>query len=85
MIQQLTEGLLLLLIYQTKQLKLIIYNNMNVRNQKKFFKDVYLDNEGNMVIFSSVTSGAIEKGNDQYKTFKKLKLTAEGYLKTTEI
>ena len=57
---------------------------MNVRNQKKFFKDVYLDNEGNMVIFSSVTSGAIEKGNDQYKTFKKLKLTA-GYLKTTEI
>ena len=58
---------------------------MPVTNQKKFFKDVYLDAEGNMVIFSSVTSGAIEKGVNQYKTFNKLKLTAEGYLKTTEI
>ena len=58
---------------------------MLVTNQKKFFKDVYLDAEGNMVIFSSVTSGAIEKGVNQYKTFNKLKLTTEGYLKTTEI
>ena len=55
---------------------------MNVNNQKEFFENIQLDANGNViaVLVASPTS-TDEKGINQYNTFKKLELTAEGYLK----
>jgi hypothetical protein len=55
---------------------------MNVNNQKEFFENIQLDANGNVIVLlvPSPTS-PVEKGVNQYNTFKKLELTAEGYLK----
>ena len=57
---------------------------MRVRDQKNFFQNIYLDNDGNMVIVVDSVANPEVKGVSQYNTFKKLYLTAEGYLKTYE-
>jgi len=54
---------------------------MNIHNQKKFFQNIYLDDNGNMVIIVEDITNPTEKGVNQYNTFKKLCLTPEGYLK----
>jgi len=55
---------------------------MNVNNQKEFFENIQLDVNGNVIVVlvPSPTS-PVEKGVNQYNAFKKLELTAEGYLK----
>tara|TARA_R110002153_G_scaffold24650_2_gene78548 strand:- start:389 stop:568 length:180 start_codon:yes stop_codon:yes gene_type:complete len=55
---------------------------MNVNNQKEFFENIQLDANGNVIVLlvPSPTS-PVEKGVNQYNAFKKLELTAEGYLK----
>lgn len=60
----------------------IIYNDMNVNNQKEFFENIQLDVDGNViaVLVPSPTT-PVEKGVNQYNTFKKIELTTEGYLK----
>tara|TARA_R110001592_G_scaffold8536_2_gene46600 strand:+ start:6960 stop:7133 length:174 start_codon:yes stop_codon:yes gene_type:complete len=57
---------------------------MNVNNSKTFFQKIYLDEAGNMVIQLDDKVGISEKGENQYKTFKKMQLTTEGYLKTSK-
>ena len=54
---------------------------MNVNDQKRFFQNIALDENGNMIIVTEVKTGTIEKGVSQYETFNKLTLTEEGYLK----
>tara|TARA_R110000803_G_scaffold104245_3_gene172414 strand:- start:756 stop:932 length:177 start_codon:yes stop_codon:yes gene_type:complete len=54
---------------------------MNVHNQKKFFQQIYLNSDGNMVIVVEPVTAPTEKGVSQYNTFQKLTLTPEGYLK----
>ena len=55
---------------------------MNVNNQKEFFENIQLDVDGNVIaVLVPSPTGVIQKGVNQYNTFKKLELTAEGYLK----
>jgi hypothetical protein len=55
---------------------------MNVNNQKEFFENIQLDVNGNVIIvIESSPTSPIEKGVNQYNTFKKIQLTPEGYLK----
>jgi len=53
---------------------------MNINNQKKFFQQIALDENGNIIIVVESKDNPINKGISQYNTFKKLKLTDEGYL-----
>tara|TARA_R110000796_G_scaffold13290_6_gene43078 strand:+ start:805 stop:984 length:180 start_codon:yes stop_codon:yes gene_type:complete len=55
---------------------------MNVSDQKKFFQNIALDENGNVTMVIESKNGVPEKGNSQFKTFHKLTLTEEGYLKT---
>ena len=55
---------------------------MNVNDQKRFFQNIELDENGNMIIQIEMKANPLEKGVNQYNTFKKLTLTTEGYLKT---
>lgn len=54
---------------------------MNVNDQKRFFNNIELDKNGNMIVQIEVKTDPLEKGVSQYNTFNKLKITAEGYLK----
>ncbi|QDP49152.1 MAG: hypothetical protein Unbinned706contig1001_31 [Prokaryotic dsDNA virus sp.] len=55
---------------------------MDVNNQKEFFENIQLDVDGNIrAVLVSGPTLPVEKGVNQYNTFKKLELTAEGYLK----
>lgn len=51
-------------------------------NAKRFFENIVLDNNGNIVIIIENKVNPLKKGISQYNTFKKLSLTQEGYLKT---
>tara|TARA_R110000803_G_C11827313_1_gene302782 strand:+ start:50 stop:226 length:177 start_codon:yes stop_codon:yes gene_type:complete len=55
---------------------------MNVSNQKKFFQSISLDENGNVTMVIENKNGVSKKGDSQFKTFHKLTLTEEGYLKT---
>lgn len=57
---------------------------MNVNNKKKFFQNIALDENGNMIIVIENEAGQTSKGVSQYKVFQKLQLTEEGYLKTND-
>ena len=54
---------------------------MNVNDQKRFFNNIELDKNGNMIVQIEVKTDPLEKGVSQYNTFNKLNITAEGYLK----
>ncbi len=54
---------------------------MKVTSQKKFFRDIALDENGNIIVYVEDQAGTAEKGENQYNTFKKLSITEEGYLK----
>ena len=54
---------------------------MKVTSQKKFFRDIALDENGNIIVVIEDQAGTAEKGGSQYNTFKKLSITEEGYLK----
>jgi len=54
---------------------------MNVNDQKRFFQNIALDENGNMIIVIESKTGTTSKGISQYNTFNKLTLTSEGYLK----
>lgn len=59
-----------------------IYNDMNVNNQKEFFENIQLDANGNVIaVLVNNPTLPVEKGVNQYNTFKKIELTTEGYLK----
>lgn len=55
---------------------------MDINNQKEFFENIQLDENGNVraVLVNSPTL-PVEKGVNQYNFYKKVELTAEGYLK----
>tara|TARA_R110000796_G_scaffold115531_1_gene227623 strand:- start:239 stop:415 length:177 start_codon:yes stop_codon:yes gene_type:complete len=57
---------------------------MRVKNQKNFFQNIYLDENGNMVLVLDDKTDPTEKGISQYNTFNKIYLSEEGYLKTYE-
>tara|TARA_R110000751_G_C13496476_1_gene449799 strand:+ start:41 stop:217 length:177 start_codon:yes stop_codon:yes gene_type:complete len=57
---------------------------MNIHNQKKFFQNIFLDSNGNMVLVVEPKQVPLEKGVSQKNTFQKLTLTPEGYLKIYE-
>lgn len=57
---------------------------MNVNNKKKFFQNIALDENGNMIIVIENEAGQTSKGISQYKVFQRLQLTEEGYLKTND-
>lgn len=57
---------------------------MNINNQKNFFQQIALDENGNMIIIVESKDNPIEKGVSQYNTFKKLRLTDDGYLTVYE-
>ena len=57
---------------------------MNVNDQKRFFQNIELDENGNVVVQIEVKADPLEKGVSQYNTFQKLKLTNEGSLKIYE-
>ena len=54
---------------------------MNVNDQKRFFQNIELDENGNMIVQVEIKADPLEKGVSQYNTFKNLKLTNEGALK----
>lgn len=54
---------------------------MNIRDKKEFFQKIYLDANGNMFLIVEPETAPTDKGGNQYKTFKQLQLTPEGYLK----
>ena len=54
---------------------------MKVTSQKKFFRDIALDDDGNIIVVIEDQEGTTEKGESQYNTFNKLTMTEEGYLK----
>ena len=75
-----TEGLLLSLTYQTKQLKPNIYYTMNVKSKKELFQKIALDEDGNIIaVLKSEVGEGVDRDN-QYKAIKKLTLSPEGYL-----
>ena len=53
---------------------------MNVNNKKKFFQNIALDDEGNMMMVVNTKSGDITKGESQYKVLKKLTVDVDGKL-----
>ena len=57
---------------------------MNAENQKEFFQKIALDDNGNVIMVIVPKVLPLEKGDNQYNTFKKLQLTPEGYLKIYE-
>jgi len=54
---------------------------MNVNDQKKFFHNISLDENGNMIVVIEPKVNPVEKGVSQKQTFNKLTITNEGYLK----
>ena len=56
---------------------------MDVNNKKKFFQNIALDDDGNMIIVIEDATGVNSKGVSQYQVFSKLQLTENGYLKTS--
>lgn len=55
---------------------------MDVNNQKEFFENIQLDENGNVrAVLVSGPTLPVEKGVNQYNFFKKIELTTEGYLK----
>lgn len=54
---------------------------MDIKNRKEFFQNIFLDENGNLVIVLDSKTNPTEKGISQYNTYKKLTLTPEGFLK----
>jgi hypothetical protein len=54
---------------------------MNVTNQKNFFQNIALDENGNMIVVLSDETPPTEKGVNQNNFFNKISITPEGYLK----
>lgn len=53
-------------------------------NYKEFFENIKLDDGGNIIaVLQDGASVTFEKGISQYNTYKKIKLTNEGYLVIT--
>lgn len=50
-------------------------------NAKRFFQEIVLDNNGNIIVLLEGKVNPVNKGINQYNTFQKLSLTPEGYLK----
>jgi len=55
--------------------------DINIQNAYEFFKLITLDDEGRLIIQIGDGIDTQEKGLNQYYTYKKIKLTQEGYLK----
>tara|TARA_R110002049_G_scaffold229421_2_gene401485 strand:+ start:882 stop:1058 length:177 start_codon:yes stop_codon:yes gene_type:complete len=53
---------------------------MNVNNKKRFFQNIALDDEGNMIMVVNTKSGVSTKGESQYKVLKKLTVDVDGRL-----
>tara|TARA_R110002020_G_scaffold433780_1_gene643871 strand:- start:273 stop:449 length:177 start_codon:yes stop_codon:yes gene_type:complete len=53
---------------------------MNVNNKKRFFQNIALDDEGNMIMVVNTKSGVSTKGESQYKVLKKLTVDVDGKL-----
>jgi hypothetical protein len=55
---------------------------MEINNSNDFYKNIQLDNDGNVLcVLVSRDIASNKKGVSQYDTFKELELTEEGYLK----
>ena len=54
---------------------------MATDNQYDFFKNIQLDDDGNVKVVLVTKVDPTEKGISQYKTFGDIELTPEGYLK----
>ena len=54
---------------------------MDIKNKRKFFQNIKLDDEGRVVVFLDTKIDPIEKGKNEYNTYNKLIITQEGYLK----
>ncbi len=53
---------------------------MNVKNKKELFQKIALDDDGNIIAVLNAEVGEGKDGENQYKTVKKITLSAEGYL-----
>ena len=54
---------------------------MDINNKRDFFKNLKLDEQGNIIVVFETGTLPFSKGVSQYDFFKKLTLTEEGYLK----
>ena len=52
----------------------------DVNNQKEFYENIVLDNDGNVEVVQDNTVKAGTKSLNQYDFFKRIILTNEGYL-----
>jgi vacuolar-type H+-ATPase subunit F/Vma7 len=50
-------------------------------NARRFFENIKLDENGNIIIIVEDVVNPINKGISQYNTFQKLEITAQGELK----
>jgi len=53
---------------------------MDVNNKKRFFQNIALDDEGNMIMVVNTKNGVTTKGESQYKVLKKLTVDVDGKL-----
>jgi len=53
---------------------------MNVNNKKRFFQNIALDDEGNMIMVVNTKNGNTTKGKSQYNVMKKLTMDVDGKL-----
>tara|TARA_R110000765_G_scaffold84278_3_gene163174 strand:+ start:8326 stop:8499 length:174 start_codon:yes stop_codon:yes gene_type:complete len=52
-------------------------------NKYEFFKNIKLDDDGNVIVVIVDKNGVTTKTSDQYGFFKNVKLTVDGYLQIT--
>jgi len=52
-----------------------------IMNARRFFENIKLDENGNIIIIIEDVVNPINKGISQYNTFQKLQITAQGELK----
>ena len=53
---------------------------MNVNNKKRFFQNIALDDNGNMIVVVNTEAGISTKGESQYNVMKKLTMDVDGKL-----
>ena len=58
--------------------------DINVKNQFDFFKNIKLDDDGALKVELFDKKIPVTKEGSQYKVYKKIVLTEEGYLKIVE-
>jgi len=52
-------------------------------NKRGFFRDVQLDENGNVMVYLVNETGQTLKPNGEYQFYRDIELTEEGYLKIT--